>query len=75
MKNYQTDKNMKLPVNTKDLAKMEAELKAVENEPGFDEMVQRYTGPDTGLEYDDKAGKLNIVPGWHADESGKIVKD
>lgn len=75
MKNYQTDKNMSLPVNVKNLEKMAAELKAVENEPGFQELVQRYTGPDTGLEYDDKTGKLNIVQGWHANENGDIVRD
>lgn len=75
MKNYQTDKNMSLPVNVKNLEKMAEELKAVENEPGFQELVQRYTGPDTGLEYDDKTKKLNIVQGWHANENGDIVRD
>lgn len=73
MKNYEVP-NVKLPINLRDLPKLEAELKAIEAEPGMDELLQRCTGPDTGLEYDDKTGKLNIVPGWHADSNGDIVK-
>lgn len=74
MKNYQKDNNMKLPVNQKDIPKMEAEIKAAEGEPGQQELLQRYSGPDTGLEYDDETDRLLIADGWHADASGNIVR-
>lgn len=74
MKNYQTDHNMKLPVNVKDIPGMEAEIRAVEGEPGQQELLQRYTGPDVGLEYDDETDRLLIADGWHADENGFVVK-
>lgn len=75
MKNYSIDSNMKLPANVKRIPVMEADLKRVINEPAFEELLQRYTGPMVGLEYDDKTGKLSIAGGWHADEVGNIVKD
>lgn len=41
----------------------------------FEAILKRYTGPDTGLEWDNDAKKLIIVPGWHIAENGDIVKD
>lgn len=74
MKNFEVP-NVKLPINTKDILEYEKLLTDTLNEPAFDEINQKVAGPDTGLEYDDKTGKLNIVPGWHEDADGNIVRD
>ena len=64
-----------LPFNEADLEFMAADLEACEGEPGFLVMLDSYTGPATGLAYDEETKKLNIAKGWHADEKGYIVKD
>ncbi|MDO4439186.1 MAG: hypothetical protein Q4B86_07080 [Eubacteriales bacterium] len=66
---------VKLPINKKDIPLIQAELKRCKNEPGFPVMLDSYTGPATGLQYNDKTKKLEIVSGWHVDNKGYIVKD
>lgn len=74
MKNYQIDQNVQLPLNTADFPRFEEILVGCKDEPGFEEFVQRVTGPDTGCELDDNY-KLQVVPGWHVDDAGYVVKD
>ena len=66
---------VELPFNEADLEFMAADLEACEDEPGFLVMLDSYTGPATGLVYDEDTKKLHIADGWHADENGYIVKD
>lgn len=65
-----------MALNTKDFPAIEAEFKAAGKDAArIQRAVEKYTGPDLGTEYDDKTGKLYIVPGWHADADGFVVKD
>lgn len=65
-----------MALNVKDFPKYEAEIAAVKNDKAEIKRVLSYcTGPDLGTEWDDKTGKLSIVPGWHADADGTIVRD
>ena len=41
----------------------------------FKSTLNHYTGPATGLAWDDETGKISIAPGFHADENGDVVKD
>lgn len=52
---------------------LSAEEKA-EAEKRFQSTLGHYTGPDTGLVWDDSTGKISIAPGFHADADGNIVK-
>ena len=66
---------VELPFNEADLEFMAADLEACEDEPGFLVMLDSYTGPATGLVYDEDTKKLHIAEGWHVNENGFIVKD
>lgn len=46
-----------------------------EKEERFMSVLNHYTGPDTGLVWDDKTGKISIASGFHADADGNIVKN
>lgn len=37
--------------------------------------LSNYTGPATGLLWDDETGKISIAPGYHADADGNVVRD
>ena len=50
-----------------------AEEKA-EAEKRFQSTLGHYTGPDTGLVWDDSTGKISIAPGFHADADGNVIK-
>lgn len=52
-----------------------AELTAEEKEAAFESILNHYTGPDTGLVWDDKTNKISIASGFHADSEGNVVKD
>lgn len=41
----------------------------------FKSTLNHYTGPATGLVWDDETGKISIAPGFHADAEGNVVKD
>lgn len=65
-----------MALNIKDFPKYEAEFKAAGKDAAkLQRAAEKYTGPDLGTEYDDKTGKLSIVPGWHADADGFVVRD
>lgn len=65
----------------KRLAQVRAELAAdpameeKEKDAKFGSVLGHYTGPDTGLMWDDSTGKISIAPGFHADADGNVVKD
>ena len=65
-----------MALNIKDFPKYEAEFKAAGKDAAkLQRAVEKYTGPDNGTEYNDETGKLSIVPGWHADADGFVVRD
>ncbi|MBO6270046.1 MAG: hypothetical protein J6N19_13030 [Clostridium sp.] len=41
----------------------------------FKSTLNHYTGPATGLVWDDETGKISIASGFHADAEGTVVKD
>lgn len=53
---------------------LNAEEKA-EAEKRFQSTLGHYTGPATGLVWDDASGKISIAPGFHADADGFVVRD
>lgn len=57
-------------------AEVEADTKmtAMEKDAKFESVLGHYTGPDTGLVWDDRTGKISIAPGFHADADGNVVK-
>lgn len=65
---------VELPFNEADLEFMAADLEACEGEPGFPVLLDSYTGPATGLVYDEETKKLHIAEGWHVNEEGFIIK-
>ena len=52
----------------------DAKMTAQEKDAKFESVLGHYTGPDTGLVWDDSTGKISIAPGFHADADGNIVK-
>ena len=58
-------------------AEVEADTKMTTKEKNakFESVLGHYTGPDTGLVWDDSTGKISIAPGYHADADGNVVKD
>jgi hypothetical protein len=78
--------NMKINVKDferigKRIAQVKAEVEAdtqmtaEEKAAKFESVLGHYTGPDTGLVWDDSTGKISIAPGYHADADGNVVKD
>lgn len=64
--------------NLSDLPAIEAELteayKADRESEDYDNLLQKYTGPATGLMYDEDSGKVEISEDWAPDEEGNILK-
>ena len=82
--------NVNMKANTNDFHRIEQRIAQVlreAQEPGlskeeqeerdkrFKSTLNHYTGPATGLAWDDETGKISIAPGFHADENGDVVKD
>lgn len=78
--------NMK--INVKDFERIEkriaqvraeveadTQMTAQEKDAKFESVLGHYTGPDTGLVWDYRTGKISIAPGFHADADGNVVKD
>ena len=77
--------NMKINVHDfqrieKRIAQAKAEVEAdtrmtsEEKDAKFESVLGHYTGPDTGLVWDDSTGKISIAPGYHADADGNVVR-
>lgn len=65
-----------MALNIHDFPKYEVELNNPKNDEAMlKRAIEKYTGPALGTEWDDKTGKLSIVPGWHAEADGTIVRD
>lgn len=63
-------------ININDFPKYEKEIAAVKNDKHeLWRVLGKYTGPGTGIEWDDETLKLSVVPGWHVAENGDVVKD
>lgn len=82
--------NVNMKANTKDFHRIEERIAQVladanatydtpeekaEAEKRFKSTLNHYTGPATGLVWDDETGKISIASGWHADADGNVVKD
>jgi hypothetical protein len=82
--------NVNMKANTKDFRRIEERIAQVlreAQEPGltkeeqeerdkrFNSTLNHYTGPVTGLVWNDETGKISIAAGWHADADGNVVKD
>ena len=81
--------NVNMKNNVKDFHRIEQRIAQVlreAQEPGltkeeqeerdkrFKSTLNHFTGPATGLVWDDETGKISIAPGWHADADGNVVK-
>lgn len=63
-------------MNVKGFERIEKEIVMAEKGSNqFEAVLKRYTGPDTGVEWNDETKKLSIVDGWHTDASGNVVRD
>lgn len=65
-------------LNVKDLDRYNAEINAVIDASGADsdkamDIIAEYTGPETGLWWNQGDRKLCIAKGWCEDEDGNIV--
>lgn len=82
--------NVNMKSNVKDFRRIEERIAQVlrdtevpglndeekaEAEKRFQSTLGHYTGPATGLVWDDETGKISIAPGWHADADGNVVRD
>lgn len=63
-----------IPLNTKDFEGIVAKMKAVEGTPERDVLLTKYTGPDTGVYFDEEAGELKVHTEWRVDEYGDILR-
>ena len=60
--------------NKNDIAKLEAEIKEFLGTPEEDKVIDKYTGPDTGLEWDENAKVLKLAESYMFDADGFIVR-
>ena len=82
--------NVNMKANTNDFRRIEQRIAQVladtkvdglskeeqaEADKRFKSTLNHYTGPATGLVWDDETGKISIAPGFHADAEGNVVKD
>lgn len=51
------------------------DLTQEQKDEAFMSVLNHYTGPATGIVWNDETGKVSIASGWHADENGYIVRD
>lgn len=82
--------NVNMKANTRDFRRIEERIAQVladtkvdglskeeqaEADKRFKSTLNHYTGPATGLAWDDETGKISIASGFHADAEGNVVKD
>lgn len=60
--------------NKNDIAKLEAEIKEFLATPEEDKVIDKYTGPDTGLVWDEDAKVLKLAESYMFDADGFIVR-
>lgn len=51
------------------------DLTQEQKDDAFMSILNHYTGPGTGIVWDDKTGTVSIASEWHADEQGFIVRN
>lgn len=54
----------KEPIRFEDFGKIAAELAAAEGTPNYQVLLQDYTGPDTGVTYDDETKTCHVAAGF-----------
>lgn len=59
--------------NQADIARIEKELRYAKHNDSYEHTLQKYTGPGTGLVWDDVTDTVSIASGWTVDENGDIV--
>lgn len=62
------------PIKYDDLEKIAAEIAAAEGTPNYDVLLQTYTGPDTGVTYDDETKTCHVADGFVV-RDGVIIKE
>lgn len=75
-------------INVKDFEKIEKriqeaarkidadpELTQEEKDKKFMDVLNHYTGPDTGLVWSDETGKVGVASGWAVDTDGYVVRE
>lgn len=60
--------------NKNDIVMLEAEIKDALGTPEEDRIIDSYTGPDTGLVWDEDAKVLKLAESYMFDASGYVVR-
>lgn len=62
-------------MNINDFARIERELELAEKGSNqFEAVLKRYTGPGTGVVWNDETKKLSVASDFKVDADGNIVK-
>ena len=61
-------------INIKDMDNIAAKLADAQGSDNYENVLQKYTGPGTGLVWDEDAQELKIASDWIADANGDIVR-
>lgn len=61
-------------INVNDFDKIAEQLKINKNHDNYEKLIQKYTGPGTGLIWDEETETIKIASGWYADANGDIVR-
>ena len=63
-----------MTINAKDFDRIAAKLKSAKGTENYENVLQKYTGPGTGLVWDEDNEILNISMDWYVDENGDVVR-
>jgi len=63
-----------MTINVNEMDKIAELLKANKKGNMYEEYLKRYTGPGTGLVWDEDSDTLGIADDWYADANGDIVR-
>ena len=63
-----------MTINISEMDRIAAKLKDAKGSENYENVLRKYTGPGTGLVWDEDAEKLNIASDWYADANGNIVR-
>ena len=63
-----------MTINIKDMDRIAAKLKDAKYSDNYENVLQKYTGPGTGIVWDEETDTLNIASDWYADANGDIVR-
>lgn len=63
-----------MTINIKDMDRIAAKLKDAKGSDNYENVLQKYTGPGTGIVWDEETDTLNIASDWYADANGDIIR-